>query len=317
MEWTEVKFETSSEAVEAVANIFIEAGAAGVAIEDSQDLENYEMNGTGQYIDKASLNFIKEGAYVMSYFPETTYLPEILPEMKERISHLPEYGLSLGKNEWQFNKVQEDDWATAWKKYYKPTPISRFLTIVPNWVDYTPHHQDERIIKLDPGMAFGTGGHPTTRLTLQALETAIFGGETVLDVGCGSGILSIASRLFGANKVIGYDVDDVAVAQAQENVALNKDAVGEIPMYPNDLLVGVEQKADIIVANILADIIMRLFSDAHRLLNDQGLFIVSGIIDSKKDMIINEALHHGFVLKQTFNQKDWYAFIFSKEDEDE
>lgn len=316
MEWTEVKFETSSEAVEAVANIFIEAGAAGVAIEDALDLENYVTNGTGQYINKDDMDFISEGAYVMSYFPETTYLPEILPDMKERVSHLPEYGLSLGKNEWQLNKVVEDDWATAWKKYYKPTPISRFLTIVPNWVDYTPHHDDERIIKLDPGMAFGTGGHPTTRLTLQALETVILGGETVLDVGCGSGILSIASRLFGAEKVIGYDVDDVAVAQAQENVALNKAQVGEIPMYPNDLLVGVDEKADIIVANILADIIMRLFEDAHRLLNDDGHFIVSGIIDSKKDMIIDEAIHYGFELKQTLNQGDWYAFIFTKKEED-
>lgn len=315
MEWTEVKYETSSEAVEAVSNIFIEAGAMGVAIEDALDLENFQPNGTGQYIDKESLSFIEEGAYVMSYFPDTTYLPEILPEIKERISHLPEYGLSLGKNEWTLSKVAEDDWATAWKKYYKPTPISRFLTIVPNWVDYTPHHKDERIVKLDPGMAFGTGGHPTTRLTLQALETVIRGGETVLDVGTGSGILSIVSRLYGADEVIGFDVDDVAVNQAQENVALNPE-VGEIPMYANDLLTGVDKKADIIVANILADIIMRLFDDAYRLVNDGGSFIVSGIIDSKKQMIIEEAMRVGFKLDQTFQQGDWYAFIFVKEVEE-
>lgn len=316
MEWTEVKYETSSEAVEAVSNIFIEAGAAGVAIEDALDLENYEMNGTGQVLDKDSIDFIDEGAYVMSYFPETTYLPEILPEIKERLSHLPEYGLSLGKNEWTLTKVQEDDWATAWKKYYKPTPISRFLTIVPNWVDYTPHHEDERIVKLDPGMAFGTGGHPTTRLTLQALEITIRGGETVLDVGTGSGILSIVSRLYGADKVIGFDVDDVAVAQAQENVALNPQ-VGEIPMYANDLLQGVDIQADIIVANILADIILRLIEDAYRLTKPGGHFIVSGIIEDKKDLIINRTLEAGFKLDQTFKQGDWYAFTFVKPTEDE
>lgn len=315
MEWTEVKYETSSEAVEAVSNIFIEAGAVGVAIEDALDLENYEMNGTGQVLDKESFDFISEGAYVISYFPETTYLPEILPEIKERIRHLPEYGLSLGKNEWYISKVQEEDWATAWKKYYKPTPISRFLTIVPNWVDYEPHHADERIVKLDPGMAFGTGGHPTTRLTLQALETVIRGGETVLDVGTGSGILSIVSRLYGAEKVIGFDVDDVAVAQAQENVALNPE-VGEIPMYANDLLQGVDIQADIIVANILADIIMRLFDDAYRLVKDNGAFVVSGIIEDKKAMIIDEAERVGFTLDQTFKQGDWYAFIFIKEVEE-
>lgn len=315
MKWTEVKYETSSEAVEAVSNIFIEAGAQGVAIEDAMDLENFQNDEFGEILDKEHFDFIHEGAYVMSYFPETTYLPEILPMIEERIHQLPQFGLSLGADRFYYQELSEEDWANAWKKYYKPVHISRFLTIVPEWMDYQARHADERLIKMDPGMAFGTGSHPTTRLTLQALETVIRGGETVLDVGTGSGILSIASRLFGANRVIGYDLDDVAVHQAQENVRLNP-AVGEIPMYANDLLNGVNQKADIIVANILADIIIRLMDDAWRLVNDNGYFIVSGIIHDKKDMIVSEAIQRGFKLDQTFNQGDWYAFIFKKEIDD-
>lgn len=311
MKWTELKYETSSEAVEAVANIFMEAGANGVAIEDALDLENYVDDGTGKYIDKENFDFIKEGAYVMSYFPETMYLPEILPTIQHRLEELPQFGLSLGANRLTYQDVSEEDWAEAWKKYYKPTTITRFLTIVPEWVDYEPKHEDERIVRLDPGMAFGTGGHPTTRLTLQALETIIHGGEKMYDVGTGSGILSIVSKMYGATDIIGFDVDDVAVERAQENVALNPE-VGTIPMYPNDLLTGVEEPADIIVANILADIILRMVEDAYRLVKDNGYFVVSGIIENKKEEIVSAIEEVGFTLDQTFQQKDWYAFIFQK-----
>lgn len=316
MKWTEIKYETSSEAVEAVSNIFIEAGAQGVAIEDALDLANFQNDEFGEILDKEQFDFIKEGAYVTSYFPETTFLPEILPTIKLRLEELPTFGLSLGANQWHYQELSEDDWANAWKKYYRPVPISRFLTIVPEWLEYTPHHEDERTIKMDPGMAFGTGSHPTTRLTLQALETVIRGGETVLDVGTGSGILSIASKLFGATNVIGYDLDEVAVNQAQENVKLNPE-VGTIPMYSNDLLTGIETKADIIVANILADIILRLMDDAWRLLNEGGSFIVSGIIEDKKELIVTEAKQRGFKVQQILNQADWYAFIFTKPEIDE
>lgn len=315
MKWVEVKYETSSEAVEAVSNILIESGAQGVAIEDALDLANYQNNEFGEIVDKEHFDFIKDGAYVMAYFPETTYLPELLPTMKERVAKLPEYGLDLGKDEWTFQELEEANWANAWKKYYKPVPISRFLTIVPSWLDYEPKHEDERLIHLDPGMAFGTGSHPTTRLTLQALETVLHGDETVLDVGTGSGILSIASKALNAGRVIGYDLDEVAVKQARENVDLNEYAK-DIEMYPNDLLKGVDIEADVIVANILADIIMNLWDDAYRLCKDDGHFIVSGIIEDKKAMILDAAKQVGFKCDQILNQGDWYAFIFVKRSDD-
>lgn len=197
MKWNEVKVETASEAVEAVANILMEAGASGVAIEDASDVENFQSDGFGEILDRETYTTLEEGAIVKAYFPETTFLPEILPFIKETIQRLPEFGLAIGKNKVTVSEVSDTDWATAWKKYYHPVRISRYLTIVPSWETYETADSEEKVITLDPGMAFGTGTHPTTRLTLQALEVALRGGETVLDVGTGSGVLSIASKYLG------------------------------------------------------------------------------------------------------------------------
>lgn len=311
MKWTEVKVATASEAVEAVANIMMEAGASGVAIEDALDLDNFIGDQFGEILDKDDFEHIREGAEVLAYFPETTFIPEILPTIKARINQLPEYGLAIGKNEVSLSEVAETDWATAWKKYYHPVKISRFLTIVPSWETYTPRSVDERIITLDPGMAFGTGTHPTTRLSLHALEVVLGGGERVLDVGTGSGVLSIASKHLGAEEVYAYDLDDVAVASAQENMDLNPIA-HDVKVSANDLLNGIEHEADVIVANILADIILLMLGDAWKLLKPGGKLIVSGIIEDKHVAVLEAAEVLGFSLAETFIQADWYAFILAK-----
>lgn len=315
MKWNEVKVETASEAVEAVANILMEAGASGVAIEDALDIENYQKDAFGEILDKETFTDLAEGAAVKAYFPETTFLPEILPFIKETISKLPEYGLAIGKNLVTVSEVSDTDWATAWKKYYHPVRISRYLTIVPSWQEYTPATPEEQIITLDPGMAFGTGTHPTTRLTLQALEVVLRGGETVLDVGTGSGVLSIASKHLGAKEVFAYDLDEVAVRSAKENMDLNPIAA-DVHVAANDLLQGVTQEADVIVANILADIIVLMVADAYRLLKPEGRLIVSGIIEDKKELVLEAMEAQGFEVDQIFQQKDWFAIILKKAEEE-
>lgn len=316
MQWNEVKVATASEAVEAVANILMESGASGVMIEDVLDVENFKSDAYGELLDKENYQTIEEGAEVTAYYPETTFLPEILPVIKERINRLPEFGLAIGANQVTIAQVSEENWATAWKKYYHPVNISHFLTIVPSWQEYTPKHAEEKIITLDPGMAFGTGTHPTTRLTLQALEVVLQGGETVLDVGTGSGVLSIASKYLGAKHVYAYDLDEVAVRAAKENMDLNPVAK-DVVVAANDLLKGINHSADVIVANILADIIVLMIEDAYRLLKEDGRLIVSGIIEEKKAMVLAEMAKAGFEVDQIFNQKDWYAIILKKANEDE
>ncbi|HLQ39661.1 MAG TPA: 50S ribosomal protein L11 methyltransferase [Tetragenococcus sp.] len=311
MKWYEIKVETASEAVEAVANILMEAGASGVAIEDSLDVKKFQTDGFGEIIDKEKITALKEGAYVTAYFPETVFIPEILPMITEKISKLPEFGLAIGNNQITVDEVAEENWATAWKKYYHPVRISRYLTIKPSWQDYQTQDESQKVIQLDPGMAFGTGTHPTTRLSLQALECVIRGNETVLDVGTGSGVLSIAASFLGAKEIYAYDLDEVAVKAAKENLALNPTATN-IWIKSNDLLKGVEHKADVIVANILADIIVKMIPDAWRLLKDDGTLIVSGIIAAKKDLVTAAMTQQGFVLDQLFQQKDWLALSFVK-----
>lgn len=315
MKWNEVKVETASEAVEAVANILMEAGASGVAIEDALDVVNYQEDAYGEIVDRSAITDLDEGASVKAYFPETTFLPEILPFIKETIDKLPNFGLHIGKNTVTVSEVSDTDWATAWKKYYHPVRISRYLTIVPSWQEYTPTTPDEKIITLDPGMAFGTGTHPTTRLTLQALEVVLRGGETVLDVGTGSGVLSIASKYLGADQVFAYDLDEVAVRSAQENMDLNPVAA-DVVVAANDLLQGVTTTADVIVANILADIIVLMVPDAFRLLKPTGRLIVSGIIEEKKELVLAAMAAAGFEVDQIFQQKDWFAIILKKAEED-
>ena len=297
MKWNEVKVTTESEAIEAVSNILMEAGASGVMIEDSLDIENYKTDAYGELLDKENYEMITEGAVVTAYFPETTFLPEIMPTIQDRIAQLAEFGLAIGKNEVEISEVSEENWATAWKKYYHPVQISRFLTIVPSWQDYQATHPEDKIITLDPGMAFGTGTHPTTRLTLQALEVTLHGDETVLDVGTGSGVLSIASKYLGAKEVHAFDLDEVAVRAAKENMDLNPIA-SDVKVSANDLLKGIETQADVIVANILADI---------------GHLIISGIIEAKREMVLAACEKAGFVVEQQLNQKDWYAIILKKD----
>lgn len=315
MKWNQLSVITSSEAVEAVSSILMEAGANGVAIEDAMDLVNFESDPFGEILDKETFSHRKEGAEVIAYFPETLFLPEIIPSIQPKVEELASFGLDIGEYSITASEVEESDWATAWKKYYHPVNISRYLTIVPEWQEYTPNNPDEHIIYLDPGMAFGTGTHPTTRLTLQALEVTLRGGEIVLDVGTGSGVLSIASKFLGAEDVFAYDLDEVAVNSAKENMALNPIAK-DVHVSANDLLNGVDKKADVIVANILADIIVLMLKDAHRCLKDDGTLIISGIIEDKVPMILEELEKEKFIVDQLFKQKDWYAIIVKKQLED-
>ncbi len=307
--WQELTVTVNREAQEAVANILVESGSQGVAITDSADY----LGPVGKYGELFPEVEQSDQVKITAYYPESMGIEAIKAQVNQAIQELPEFGLKTGQAELSSHELAEADWAENWKKYYQPTRISHDLTIVPSWTEYQAG-PGEKIIKLDPGMAFGTGTHPTTKMSLYALEQVLRGGETVLDVGTGSGVLSIASSLLGAKDIYAYDLDDVAVRVAQENIDLNPD-MANIHVAAGNLLEGVQQEADVIVANILADILVKLTDDAYRLVKDQGYLILSGIIADKLDLVLEAAYSSGFLLETQMVQGEWNTLIFKKTDD--
>ena len=179
---------------------------------------------------------------------------------------------------------------------------------MPTWEEYTPVSSDELIIELDPGMAFGTGTHPTTVMCIQALEHTVQKGDLVVDVGTGSGVLSIAAALLEAKHIQALDLDEVAVRSARENVKLNK-VEDRIDVSQGNLLDGVNEQADVVVANILAEIIMSFTDDVAKVVKPGGYFIASGIIKPKKDDVKNTMIASGFTIEETLVMEDWVALI--------
>ena len=309
MKWSEFSIHTTNEAIEPISHILHEAGASGVVIEDPFELTKERVDQFGEIYQLNPDDYPEEGVIVKAYLPVNSFLGETVDAIKESINNLIKYEIDLGTNNVTISEVNEEDWATAWKKYYFPVKISERFTIVPTWEDYTPVSSDELIIELDPGMAFGTGTHPTTVMCIQALERTVHQGERVIDVGTGSGVLSIAAAMLGAEDVRAYDLDEVAVESARLNIKLNN-VNDTVTISQNNLLDRVEENsADIIVANILAEVILRFTDDVAQVVKPGGFFIASGIIQQKKDVVKEALLKAGFEITETILMEDWVALI--------
>ncbi|AIE60798.1 50S ribosomal protein L11 methyltransferase [Bacillus methanolicus] len=311
MKWSEISIHTTNEAIEPIANILHEAGASGVVIEDQYDLIKEREDRFGEIYQLNPDDYPDEGVIVKAYLPVNSFLGETVDEIKEAINNLILYNIDIGLNKITISEINEEEWATAWKKYYNPVKISEKFTIVPTWENYTPVHSDELIIELDPGMAFGTGTHPTTVMCIQALERTVKNGDRVIDVGTGSGVLSIAAALLGAEQVQALDLDDVAVSAARLNVKLNK-VQHIVTVFQNNLLDGIEDLADVVVANILAEVILRFTNDAARIVKKGGYFITSGIIQQKKQAVKDALIEAGFEIEEIIQMEDWVSIIARK-----
>jgi ribosomal protein L11 methyltransferase len=308
LKWSEISIHTTNEAIEPISNILHEAGASGVVIEDPFELVKEREDQFGEIYQLNPKDYPEEGVMVKAYLPINSFLGETVEEIKEAINNLLIYNIDIGKNSVSLSEVHEEEWATAWKKYYHPVKISERFTIVPTWEEYTPVNSDELIIELDPGMAFGTGTHPTTVMSIQALERTVTNDDTVIDVGTGSGVLSIAAAMLGASKVRALDLDEVAVQSAKLNLKLNK-VHDIVNVSQNNLLEGISEKADVIVANILAEVIVRFTDDAAKLVKQGGYFITAGIIQPKKEQVRESIETAGFEIIETLQMEDWVAFI--------
>ena len=215
----------------------------------------------------------------------------------------------------------QEDWQLNWKQYYQQERLSRYLVVNPVWKEYQTT-DSEKVIQIDPGLAFGTGNHQTTRLSAQALEMIMKGNETIYDVGTGSGILSFVAGCLGASKVQGFDLDSQAIDAANNNLTLQtesaiKDLIThqQISFAENDLLNGITEPVDIIVANILPHILVNLFADATRLIHPGGYLILGGILAEKSDFIEEEMSKYPFDLKLFLRNEQWTGFVYQKVEE--
>lgn len=325
MRWFEITIHTTEEAIEMISNVFHEMGAGGVSIEESGTLNKERDTSFGQWYEKP-LNDIPEGeAIIQAYYAEPENLDGLVEQLKEFVIMLrDEIGIDVGRADVSTREVDEEDWATAWKQYYKPLRISDRLTIKPTWEDYKPEHPDEIILELDPGMAFGTGTHPTTSLCLRTLEQVLQPGTDMIDVGTGSGVLAIAAAKLGANRVLALDLDPVAVSSARENIRLNE-LESRITVMESDLLgvlrdnnvaaegrLGVKLPVELVVANILAEIILLFVTDVYEALVSGGTYIASGIYKNKEDDVEQGLLAAGFTISAKHRDQDWIAFVAKK-----
>lgn len=307
--WIEVNVAVTHEAVEAVSEILTEAGSKGVAIEDPQLINDLRSSGTWELCDIPEQENT-EIVTVSGYYADDEKLDGRLAQIEAELQAVEE---RIGKYRFgntRFRKISEQDWANEWKQYFHVTHVGKSLVIKPSWEDYTAQ-DGEHVIEIDPGMAFGTGTHHTTNMMMERLEKIMHADATVFDVGTGSGILAIAAALCGAKKVKAVDIDGVAVRVAQENVA-NNHLSDKIAVREGDLLHGTEGKADVIIANIIADIIIMLLPDIPGKLKDDGVFLASGIIEERMADVEVAAKEQGLKLDAVDCRGGWVVMQFVK-----
>ncbi|MCR6544942.1 50S ribosomal protein L11 methyltransferase [Dehalobacterium formicoaceticum] len=306
MNYLEVTVTTTEEMSESLANLFWELGAGGVVIEepfamrrniDDQSWDAWEIS--PELLDA-------ENVIIKGYFPIDHRLVETMAAFKKQSEEIrslfPEGRLQITETE-----VATEDWATSWKAYYKPERIGNRVVIKPSWESYQAK-EGEIIIEMDPGMAFGTGNHPTTAMCIRALEEYVFPGCRVIDVGSGSGILALTAAKLGAGKVLAIDHDPVSIDATRDNITLNG-ANARVSVVQGDLASGIKGTADIIVANIIADVIIRLIPQTLALLEKNGIFIASGIIKERLLDVETVLKEHAFLIEKVMHEGEWVVVI--------
>lgn len=305
MEWLEIAVRVSAEEVETVSDILIEMGTGGVVIEDPALILQYarESHPDEWAVPEAAM---KGRPLVKGYLPCEEGLSDRVEEL-DKI--LKQRGFEQGF-EIYTRVVAEEDWANAWKEYYRTTRVGQRLVIKPSWLEFKQLAGD-LVIEMDPGMAFGCGTHATTVLCLKLLEKYIRPGMTIYDIGTGSGILAAAAAKLGAGRVLAVDIDPVACKAAQENAARNK-VSDLVSVRQGSLAEHLDSGADLVVANIIADVIADFAPDAAAVLSPGGIFIASGIIRDKLDMVIEAVEAAGFAVFETLEEGLWVALVLQK-----
>ena len=300
MKWIETKIifdhQDKELAVDLISDIFYDFGLQGVVVEDPRVVpqEGWTEDAIGR----------PDHYTVIGYLPADSRVERRCGILEEKLAGFKEkIGLIYRIN---YKELDEEDWAHSWKAYFHPQKIGRNLVVKPTWQDYQTK-PGEAVIELDPGMAFGTGTHPTTAMCAAMIERYYKKGNSLLDVGTGSGILLIAAAKLGAVKIYGIDNDPTALKVAAGNLKLNHLEALEIGLICTDLFTGVREKFDIIVANILSHIILDLLKGIRRVLTSGGIFLCSGIVDTNEKQVVDAMEDIGFTILEINSKDEWVA----------
>ena len=315
MDWLELTVDTSPRGIDAVVDTLTEAGITGVMIDDENDFQDFLENNHQywDYVDEELMQQKKGLSRVTFYLENNASAGQTLSAVREALHRLlsehPAYApLTLGRK-----NVADADWENNWKAFYKPMEIGERLLVLPEWETADP--KGRTVLKLNPGLTFGTGSHATTRLCLAALDTHVKGGEKVLDLGCGSGILSIAALLLGARAAFACDIDEKCVDVAYENAALNGIGKDTYTVRWGDVTRDTALQGefggdyDLICANIVADVIISLSPQVRRFLKPGGLFLTSGIIDDRAEEVAAALRSAGWDIVETHCSEGWYSYL--------
>jgi ribosomal protein L11 methyltransferase len=285
MKWARISVETSRESADALSNLLLEMDSGGVQVED--------------VCDRIS---------VTAYFPPDDMIGDRVSKITALLQSLREMDVDVGAGRVTMESVDEQDWSESWKEFFKPLSIGERILVHPSWEDVSEFPSRDILIQIDPGMAFGTGGHSTTKLCLELLESVLKGGERVADVGAGSGILSIAAIKLGAREVVAVDVDERATVVARQNFQRN-DVDKRIHVICGEGLGAVRGKYDLIVSNISTKIILSMITDLRSHLNDDGRLILSGILGREAPEVLNGLENSGMMLLETRCDEEWIGIV--------
>ncbi len=286
MKWAQVTVTISQEASEAVANRLFDLNALGVEIRDPQTPTS-------------------SSATLVTYFPMDDLVGDRLQKVQQFLDELPEWGIPAGRSSVSLKAIQEADWAEEWRSSFSPQKIGDCIVVAPTWIEIVPK-PSEVLIRLDPGMAFGTGQHPTTRLSILLLEKTIKGNEILADIGTGSGILSVAAAKLGASSIDAVDLDETTLPVASNNFRLN-DVESVIHLQAGNGLDVCSGKYDVIIANILTKVLLPMIPKFSRFLNARGVVILSGIMKQEAAQVVKALKLHQLSPIDIEQDEEWVA----------
>lgn len=314
MKWIRFTLDTHTDAVDMLSYMLDEIGVEGIEIEDHVPLS--EEDKKKMFVDILPDPEDNDGTAKVHFYmePENCNPEKIMMQVQDIFQEVKQF-CNIGKGTVSLSETEDKNWINNWKTFFKPFRAADNIVIKPTWETYEKENEDDILIEIDPGIAFGTGSHETTKLCIQALDKYVKKGDSVLDVGCGSGILSIAALKLGAAHATAIDIDEVAVKVAAENMEVNHIPASQYTLYDGDLITNsfLKVKAgtghDIVVANILADVIIPLTGVIRPHLKKGGLYITSGIINTKEEEVREALIANGFEILGVEYMKEWCCFI--------